>query len=269
MMTRLIKAALITALAAGLLAPAGAQQMSARDKMEAALGPFDFIGRVNRLDGSPPEGIVIGDRYVVVDRETKVQGRAGVTMPVGDLDAEDRVVVRLVSSSGARPRAAEIRLVPEDAGPRELDARKRIGRVAMTSRSGGFTLIEVMIAVLIIGVLAAIAFPAYQDYVRDARRSEAKSALSEVMQQQERFFTRNNTYTTKLKNDLNYDQNPIPTEGGWYVISANQCGNGLRQCVQLTATAKKDQTNDKCKNLTMNSQGAKTASGSASDNECW
>jgi len=58
----------------------------------------------------------------------------------------------------------------------------------------GFTLIEVMVVVAIVGILAAVAYPAYTDQVRKGRRAEARGALTNLLQQQERFLTQNNTY---------------------------------------------------------------------------
>lgn len=62
--------------------------------------------------------------------------------------------------------------------------------------SNGFTLIELMIAVAIIGILAAIALPAYQQYVREARRSEGQAALLEIQQLQERFRVSSQAYAS-------------------------------------------------------------------------
>ncbi len=58
----------------------------------------------------------------------------------------------------------------------------------------GFTLIEVMIVVAIIGILAAIGYPSYQQHVRSSRRADAQAALSELAQFMERRFTENNGY---------------------------------------------------------------------------
>ncbi|QDL37179.1 type IV pilin protein [Rhodoferax sediminis] len=62
------------------------------------------------------------------------------------------------------------------------------------SLNHGFTLIELMIVVAIVAVLAGIAYPSYKDSVLKGRRAEARTALSELMQQQERYMTQNNSY---------------------------------------------------------------------------
>lgn len=64
----------------------------------------------------------------------------------------------------------------------------------MSFRVKGFTLIEVMIAVVVIGILAAIAYPSFTEQMRKARRADAKTALLTAAQTLERFYTENNTY---------------------------------------------------------------------------
>ncbi len=58
----------------------------------------------------------------------------------------------------------------------------------------GFTLIEVMIAAAIVAILAAVAYPSYQDSVRKSRRADAKAVLLQAGQWMERFYTENNRY---------------------------------------------------------------------------
>ena len=63
-------------------------------------------------------------------------------------------------------------------------------------RQRGFTLMEVMITVAIIGILAAIAFPSYQDSMRKSRRTDGKNALSQAAANMERYYSENNGYCT-------------------------------------------------------------------------
>ena len=67
----------------------------------------------------------------------------------------------------------------------------------------GFSLIELMIALVIVGILASIAYPAYQESVRRGSRSDCQATLLDVANRQERFFFDNNTYTVDLT-DLGY-----------------------------------------------------------------
>lgn len=60
----------------------------------------------------------------------------------------------------------------------------------------GFTLMELMITVAIVGTLAAVAYPAYTDSVSKGKRAEARTALINLLQQQERYLTQMNTYET-------------------------------------------------------------------------
>lgn len=68
----------------------------------------------------------------------------------------------------------------------------------MKNKSSGFTLIELMIAVAIVGILAAIAYPQYVEYVRKGRRAECRSALLVGAQKMEKFYSNNNQYPTTV-----------------------------------------------------------------------
>ncbi len=124
------------------------------------------------------------------------------------------------------------------------------------SKSRGFTLIELMIVMVIVAILAGIAYPSYQSQVTKTRRSDGQAMLMNVMQAQERGYTTSNTYTADLT-DLGYaTAEDVPSEEGFYEVTAAACGGGITECVVLTAVPQGGQADDG--NLTLDSLGQKT-----------
>ncbi len=76
--------------------------------------------------------------------------------------------------------------------------RSRHEKLSLRGQSQGFTLIELMLVVVIVGILGMIAVPSYRQYSIRAQRTEAKNALLQLANNQERFYLQNNTYTTDL-----------------------------------------------------------------------
>ncbi|MAS09312.1 type IV pilin protein [Salinisphaera sp.] len=136
----------------------------------------------------------------------------------------------------------------------------------MKSQTRGFTLIELMIAVAILGIIAAIAYPSYLDQVRKSKRSDAQSALLQAANRQERFFTTQYRYAdTAAALGMRAE-----TENEAYTLAVD---NGDADGFEITATAQGDQVNDDCTSLTINEIGEKTANGAGPNDsisqECW
>lgn len=134
----------------------------------------------------------------------------------------------------------------------------------MKSQSG-FTLIELMIVVIIAGILAAIAYPSYSQYVTKSKRSAAESFMLTVANKQEQYMLDARSYATTLSalglttpTDVaaNYSIALSGVTSTTYTITATPSGT--------------QQANDtKCANLTLNQTGAKGISGTGSVAACW
>lgn len=136
----------------------------------------------------------------------------------------------------------------------------------MSADQKGFTLIEVMIVVAIIGILAAIAYPSYDEYVKRGNRTEGQAFLQDVAARQERYFSQNNEYITADEDEdiakLGLSNANSPTDK--YIIGLAGGGGGY------SLTAKQQFNDTKCGNLTLNALGVKGSTGSRSDNnDCW
>jgi type IV pilus assembly protein PilE len=133
----------------------------------------------------------------------------------------------------------------------------------------GFTLIEVMITVAIIGILAAIALPNYQEYVRRGARSEARAGLLQAAQWMERAATVSGVYPTTSANGANF----FPT--GLRSVPSNRYAITLASTstsFTLTATPQGPQLNDKCGAFTLAHNGIRDNTGMTSGTtsaDCW
>jgi len=94
-----------------------------------------------------------------------------------------------------------------------------------TRAYGGFTLIELMIVVAIIGILAAIAYPSYQSYVESTRRGDAKGALMQFASAMERYYTQHNQYIGADGNSVAINANLTAPPASLFPAEAPLDGN--------------------------------------------
>ena len=150
----------------------------------------------------------------------------------------------------------------------------------------GFTLIELMIVVAIVAILAAIAYPAYTDSIRKGKRAQARTALAELLQQQERYMSQRNCYlafTTATGGTATATASalcghtaatPVPFKvytgdsgpvGAAYVLSSEACSaaDSLKDCIRVFARLQVAGSDPEVDTLQLTSTGNKTCTGTA------
>ena len=138
-------------------------------------------------------------------------------------------------------------------------------------QQAGFTLVELMVVLAIVGILASIALPAYQDSVRKSRRADAQGALQQFRQAMERHYSKRYTYEGAGAGgadtgapDIFATQSPVEGGTAFYNLTVNAAANNT---FTIQAAPVGPQVGDDCGTLTLTNTGVRTASGAGT--RCW
>ncbi len=135
----------------------------------------------------------------------------------------------------------------------------------------GFTLIELMIVVAVIGIIAAIAYPSYSGYVQKSRRTDAKAALTEAAHALEKYYTMNARFTGATLGSGAADVYKDKSPEGYYSLTLT-VPDANSFTLSAAPTSKGNQNGDShCAVFTLNNAGQKGAqdASSTSQSDCW
>jgi type IV pilus assembly protein PilE len=146
-----------------------------------------------------------------------------------------------------------------------------------TARPGarGFTLIELMVVVAIIGIITAIAYPAYTEYVAKSRRADARSQLLQAAQFMQRFYAANDRYNSNRSGTDNGAGELVPANltrspaDGAQVYGLSVTATAVAYTVTMVPLPTGSMANDPCGSFILNSAGARSVNGTLSRDVCW
>jgi type IV pilus assembly protein PilE len=154
----------------------------------------------------------------------------------------------------------------------------------MARRDEGFTLIELMVVVVIAVILISLAVPSYMTYIRQSRRTEAKTALLDIAGREESYFSTNGSVYTATAANLGFTAFGVPFGSGYYQLTVCSPANGgctaglgmpnppaaPSYTIVATPVAGTSQANDtQCTAFAVDSTGQQYATGIGGTAYCW
>ncbi len=125
----------------------------------------------------------------------------------------------------------------------------------------GFTLVELLITIVVVGILVAIAYPSYADHLRKSRRAEAQRVLMDVVLRQQQRLLDTKAYATDLAGTS--VSTPASVASFYDITVAGDNTAGTAPTFTATATPRGSQAADSCGTLTINQAGTRTPA------NCW